>query len=226
MKPWETLAHTTTPDGSAMRLSCRDGEYVIWVDGRSLMSSRAHGSEESLAEAGCGHLRGMAAPRVLVGGLGMGYTLRAALDVLPADARVVVAELVPEVVTWNRDPLGALAGHPLRDKRVRVAVEDVGFTLRAHPRRFDAILLDVDNGPAAFATSGNAALYGDAGLAAARRALTDGGVLAVWSAREDRKFEQRLKYAGFRVAVERVRARLKKGGPRHTIFLGYSPTAE
>ena len=133
MKPWETLAHATTPDGGAMRLSRRDGEYVIWVDGRSLMSSRAHGSEESLAEAGCGHLRGAAAPRVLVGGLGMGFTLRAALDVLPADARVVVAELVPEVVAWNRDPLGALAGHPLRDPRVRVAVEDVGFTLRAHP---------------------------------------------------------------------------------------------
>jgi spermidine synthase len=127
------------------------------------------------------------------------------------------------VVEWNQGPLGPLAGHPLDDKRVRVHVEDVLATLKAHRRRFSAILLDVDNGPDAFTTSGNAGLYSDKGLQAARAALEPGGVLTVWSAWEDRKFEQRLKYNGFAVKVERVRARLKQGGPRHTIFLGHKP---
>ena len=159
-------------------------------------------------------------PRVLVGGLGMGFTLRATLDHLPAAASVVVAELLPAVVEWNRGPLGPLAGHPLKDRRVRVELGDVAAALRSSVDAFDAVLLDVDNGPAAFATSGNAALYNDAGLAAARTSLKKEGVLAVWSARDDRKFEQRLRYAGFRVEVERVRGRLKKGGPKHTIFIG------
>jgi len=159
-------------------------------------------------------------PCVLVGGLGMGFTLRATLDLLPRDATVVVAELVPAVVEWNRGPLGPLAGHPLKDKRVHVDAGDVAGTLSLSRGRFDVVLLDVDNGPAAFTTAGNARLYDDRGLAAARAALKTGGVLAVWSAREDRKFEQRLRYRGFAVEVERVRGRLKKGGPRHTIFLG------
>ena len=150
----------------------------------------------------------------------MGFTLRATLDLLPSDATVVVAELVPAVVDWNRGPLGPLARHPLKDKRVVVEVSDVAATLRAQPGRFDAVLLDVDNGPAAFTASHNASLYDDRGLAAARGALKPGGVLAVWSSREDRRFEQRLRYGGFDVTVERVRGRLKKGGPRHTIFLG------
>jgi spermidine synthase len=187
------------------------------------MSSRAHGSEESLAEAGCGHLRGAATPRVLVGGLGMGFTLRAALDVLPAGARVVVAELVPEVVAWNRDPLGALAGHPLRDKRVRVAVQDVGFTLRAHPSHFDAILLDVDNGPAAFTSRLNSSLYSAQGLAAAHASLVSGGVLAVWSAWDDDGFTRRLRRQGFTTESSRVRARREKRGSHHTIFVGVKP---
>jgi spermidine synthase len=125
------------------------------------------------------------------------------------------------VVEWNRGPLGPLAGHPLKDRRVQVEVGDVRATLGASSARFDAVLLDVDNGPAAFSASENAGLYDDRGLAAACAALKMGGVLAVWSAREDRKFEQRLRYAGFTVQVERVRARLKKGGPHHTIFLGH-----
>jgi len=129
--------------------------------------------------------------------------------------------LVPAVVEWNRGPLGPLAGHPLKDARVRIEIGDVAATLRASRDRFDAMLLDVDNGPAAFTASHNNRLYDDAGLAAARAALRPGGVLAVWSAWEDRRFEQRLRYGGFTVQVERVRARLKKGGPRHTIFLGH-----
>jgi spermidine synthase len=220
VKPWELLGQTRAPDGADLSLTRRSGEYVILANGRSLMSSRMHGSEEALATIACARIGGRPEPRVLVGGLGMGFTLRATLDHLPGDAAVVVAELLPAVIEWNRGPLGPLAGHPLKDTRVEVVAGDVAVTLAASARAFDAILLDVDNGPAAFATSGNAGLYGDAGLAAARDALKPGGVLAVWSAREDRRFEQRLKYAGFRVEVERVRARLKQGGPRHTIFLG------
>jgi len=225
VKPWELLGQTRAPDGAELALTLRSGEYVILANGKSLMSSRMHGSEEALAMFACARVKisGREAPRVLIGGLGMGFTLRAMLDLLPPDAEVVVAELLPAVVEWNRGPLGPLAGHPLKDRRVRVEQGDVAATVRSSVRAFDAILLDVDNGPAAFATSGNAGLYNDAGLAAARTALREGGVLAVWSAREDRRFEQRLRYAGFRVEVERVRGRLKKGGPRHTIFLGTNP---
>lgn len=208
-----------------MALTRRDGEYVILAGGRSLMSSRMHGSEEALAAFACRGLGAAAEPCVLVGGLGMGFTLRATLDLLPPGASVVVAELIPAVVEWNRGALGALAGHPLTEKRVHVEIGDVAGTLRASVNRFDAVLLDVDNGPSALTATANAGLYDDRGLAAARRALEPGGVLAVWSAREDRKFEQRLRYAGFSVAVERVRGRLKKGGPRHVIFLGHK-TAE
>jgi spermidine synthase len=219
LKPLELLAETETPDGADLKLVRRDREYIILANGKSLMSSRMHGSEEALAMLGCRHLRGVEQPAVLVGGLGMGFTLRATLDLLPPDAQVVVAELAPAVVEWNRGPLGPLAGHPLKDRRVRVEVSDVAATLRAGRARFDAVLLDVDNGPTPFTSAANAGLYDDRGLAAARAALTPGGVLAIWSATENRKFEQRLRYGGFSVEVERVRGRLKKGGPHHTIFL-------
>jgi spermidine synthase len=203
-----------------MSLTRRDGEYVIRVNGKTLMSSRLHGSEEALATAACQHVTAAAQPRVLVGGLGMGFTLRATLDLLPADAIVTVAELVPAVVEWNRGPLSELAGHPLKDKRLRIQVEDVGATLRANPARFDAILLDVDNGPAAFTAADNHGLYDNQGVAAAYAALRAGGALAVWSAWDDRKFEHRLRFHGFTTQADRVRARLNKGGARHTIFLG------
>jgi spermidine synthase len=219
VKRWELLGEAPTPDGETLTLMRQDDELVILARGKPLMSSRMHGSEEALAPLSCRHLARAEAPCVLVGGLGMGFTLRAALDALPPSATVVVAELVPAVVAWNHGPLGDLAGHPLKDRRVRVDVNDVLSTLRASPARFDAVLLDVDNGPDAFTTSRNAALYGDEGLATIRTALRPGGVLGVWSAWDDRKFEQRLRYHGFAVDVERVRARLKKGGPRHTIFL-------
>jgi spermidine synthase len=219
----ELLGETRTPDGALLTLTRRGEEYIILADGKPLMSSRMHGSEEALATLACARATALDEPCVLVGGLGMGFTLRATLDLLPPDAVVVVAELVPAVVDWNRGPLGPLANHPLKDRRVRVEVGDVAGVLRASRDRFDAVLLDVDNGPAAFTSSGNDALYDDRGLAAARAALKPGGVLAVWSAWEDRKFEQRLRYAGFTVEVKRVRARLKKGGPRHTIFLGCRP---
>jgi spermidine synthase len=208
-----------------MKLTRRGNENMILANGKSLMSSRMHGSEEAMATLACRRVQTLKQPNVLVGGLGMGFTLRATLDFLPPDAKVIVAELVPAVADWNRGPLGPLAGQPLKDRRVRVHVGDVAVTLSSGSAQFDAVLLDVDNGPAAFTSSDNARLYDDTGLATAHAALKIGGVLAVWSAREDRKFEQRLRYGGFRVEVERVRARLKKGGPLHTIFLGHKPSS-
>jgi spermidine synthase len=224
MKPWELLGEARMPDGTDMKLQRRDTEYTIFAAGKILMSSRMHGSEEALASFACKRVRAVDEARVLIGGLGMGFTLRATLNLLPASATVVVAELQPAVVAWNRGPLGPLADHPLDDPRVRLEERDVALTLRSSERgQFDVVMLDVDNGPDAFASTGNTYLYGDTGLAAIRAALKPGGVLAVWSAWEDRKFEQRLRYGGFTVHVERVRARLKKGGPRHTLFFGRTP---
>ncbi len=220
MKAWQLLAEAPVGDGGTMRLAKQDAEYIISIDGKTLMSSRMHGSEEALATAACQRLRTTSPPRVLIGGLGMGFTLAATLNVLPPDAVVTIVELVPAVVEWNRGRLGECAGHPLSDKRVKVVINDVGFVLRGGANRFDAILLDVDNGPDALTTISNHSLYDNAGVQASHAALTDGGVLAVWSAWEDRKFEQRLRRHGFRTHVERVRARLKKGGPYHTLFLG------
>jgi spermidine synthase len=225
MKPWETLGQARTPDGATMTLTRSGTEHVIRVDGQHLMSSRMHGSEEAMAALACEHLRDRPRPCVLVGGLGMGFTLRATLDLLPADAQVVVAELLPAVVVWNRSLIGDLAGHPLGDPRVEVEVADVGATLGANPGRFDAVLLDVDNGPSAFTSSDNDGLYDEQGLAAARVALKEGGVLAVWSAKDDRRFQQRLRHAGFTVDVKQVRGHMNKG-PRHVIFIGYHDVRE
>ena len=221
MKALQLLGQARSPDGTLLKLIRRGAEYIILANGKSLMSSRMHGSEEALAAFACQRARTLEQPRVLIGGLGMGFTLRATLDLLPADATVVVAELLPAVVEWNRGPLGPLAGQPLDDERVRVEIDDVAVTLSSHVGQFDAVLLDVDNGPSAFTASNNAGLYDDRGIATARAALKMNGVLAVWSAREDRKFEQRLRHGRFDTQVERVRGRLQKGGPRHTIFLGH-----
>ena len=220
MKPWELLGETRAPDGTLLVLTRHDREYVILANGKSLMSSRMHGSEEALATIACRHARTSARPCVLVGGLGMGFTLRATLDALPPEAIVLVAELLPTVVEWNREVLAPLADYPLKDRRVEMVIGDVADTLASSRGRFNAVLLDVDNGPDALTASANDRLYSDAGLLAIRRALKRGGVVGVWSARDDRKFEQRLRFGGFDVDVERVRARLKQGGPRHTIFLG------
>jgi spermidine synthase len=214
------LGQAISRDGTVMKLVRRDDEYIILADGRSLMTSQMHGSEEALATFACRRARTLDRPCVLIGGLGMGFTLRATLDLLPPGATVVVAEIVPAVVDWNRGPLASLAGEPLKDPRVRVEVEDVAVVLSSRPLQFDAVLLDVDNGPAAFSASRNDGLYDDRGVGAVFAALKMDGVLAVWSAREDRKFEQRLRHGRFEVQVERVRGRLKAGGPRHIIFLG------
>ena len=224
MKTPELLGQARSRDGTVLKLLRRGDEYIILANGKSLMSSRMHGSEEALATFGLRRSRAIARPTVLIGGLGMGFTLRTTLDLLPPEATVVVAEIVPAVVEWNRGPLGPLAGNPLEDARVQIEIDDVAVTLSSRPGRFDAVLLDVDNGPAAFAdNSNNDALYDDRGIAAARAALKMDGVLAVWSAREDLNFERRLRHGRFAVEVERVRGRLKSGGPRHTIFVGHKP---
>jgi spermidine synthase len=224
VKPWKLLGEASTPDGHEMRLIARDGEFVILLDGKTLMSSRLHGSEEELALAACPPVSDRKKPTVLVGGLGMGFTLRATLNLLPADATVVVSELMAAVVDWNSTgALAALAGYPLKDPRVRILMQDVGSTLQNATNRFDAILLDVDNGPSAFTSDENQELYDNDGVAAAHAALKSGGALAVWSAAEDQTYERRLRAHGFEASAKRVRARPNKGGARHTIFLGLKP---
>lgn len=215
--PWKTLATAAAPGGSTMTLVQRGDTFVIRVDRLELMSSRMHGSEDALATFA---LEG-AGPkaRVLVGGLGMGFTLRAALDRLGPRARVEVAELVPEIVDWNRGVLGPLAARPLDDPRARVLVADVARVIADAPSAYDAILLDVDNGPAAISAPGNANLYGEHSLARAVRALTPGGVLAVWSAGDSQAFRRKLERAGLAVRTRHVRAHGDKG-PRHVVWVG------
>jgi spermidine synthase len=198
-------------------------EYLILADGQCLMSSRLHGSEEALASLGCQHAQTLAAPVVLVGGLGMGFTLRAALDILPPGASIVVAELMQAVVDWNRGELGALAKRPLDDQRVRVEVGDVTDVLQANRAAFDAVLLDVDNGPAPLTTASNIRLYREDGIAIAKASLKPGGILVVWSASQDHAFARRLRAAGFTVRQEQVRGRTKRGGRRHTILVAQRP---
>ena len=194
-----------------------DGHIGIEVGGRSLMTSHDHGSEDELGAVVGEAVRGIARPRVLIGGLGLGYTLRAALDVLPPAARVDVAELVPEVVSWNRGAQGPLAKRPLRDKRVKVLIEDVADVIK-RGSAYDAILLDVDNGPDALVHPGNAGLYKRAGLMRAKKALRAGGVLAVWSAFGSRTFTRWLEEVGFAVTLQRTQP-TTPGGPRYYIWL-------
>ena len=217
MKPVETIAEAKTHDGQSLVLYHRDGVFQIRVDGMELMSSRAHGSEAALAQLTRDALRGMPAPRVLIGGLGMGFTLRAALDCFPPKATLVVAEVFPEVVTWNRGPLAHLARRPLDDRRVRLRQADVARVLEEGP--FDAVLLDVDNGPQAFTLEANARLYQAHGIDRARQTLADKGVLSVWSAGDEPAYERALVRGGFQVRRVRVPARGPGGGPRHTIYL-------
>jgi spermidine synthase len=191
---------------------------VIRAAGHVLMSSRVHGSEEALAALALSRIAQRRA--ILLGGLGMGFTLRAALDRLPVDARAIVVELVPELVAWNRGALAPLAGRPLDDARVRLQVGDVGARIAEARRAYDAILLDVDNGPSALAHATNQGLYGDRGIRACRDALRAGGVLAVWSAGSDALYRERLERAGFEVEEATVPARgAGSAGARHVVIL-------
>ena len=218
MKPWETLATARTPDGSELILRRHDGEYVIRADGYDLMTSRMHDSEEGMMALACPHPRPGA--RVLIGGLGMGYTLRSALELLPPDGEAVVGELIPEVVEWNHGPLGPLAGNPLDDPRASVVMGDVGRTIRrSDAGSYDAILLDVDNGPSAPTQRGNSWLYTQGGLTASHRALRPGGGLAIWALDNERNFERQLRAAGFTPSTHLVTAHGTRG-KRHVVFLG------
>lgn len=216
MIPWEFLGEAEVPGGDTLRLTKRNDEFSIRTDGYELMNSRAHGSEEVLAKDGLQRVGGRSGCRVLIGGLGMGYTLRAALDNAKEDAAITVAELVPEVVEWNCQHYGHLAGHPLKDPRVSVFVGDVGNAIK-NKGPWDAILLDVDNGPDGLTRSGNDRLYSKRGLLAAKQNLTPGGILGVWSAHTDPVFTKRLNECGFKVEEVHVKARLKRGG-KHTLW--------
>lgn len=216
MQPWVKIAEADAPGGGRLALARRGDEWVVRVDGRVLMSSRAHASEEALAALALE--RAARREAVLLGGLGLGFTLRAALDRMPERSKVVLVELVPALLEWNRGPLAGLAGRPLEDPRVRVEVGDVVRRIAEAKRAYDAILLDVDNGPTAVVRAGNDRLYGDRGVAACRAALREGGVLAVWSAGPDDAYRERLDRAGFDVEERRVTER-EGGGKRHVILL-------
>lgn len=216
MIPWEDLDSTTVPgDKHPFTLHRRGDEYSIKVEGQELMNSRAHGSEEALAQLACARV----STRVLIGGLGMGFTTRAALNMLGPKVKVVVAELVPAVVRWNKQYLSHLAGEPLKDKRVTVKEVDVAKILRTEISAYDAILLDVDNGPEAFTRKDNDWLYSLPGLAAAYASLRPLGVLGIWSSKGDKAFTKRLGRTGFKVSEHEVRARGSRGGGHHTIWI-------
>ena len=224
MNPWILLDQVTVPgDGGAMKLYQRAHEFSISVKNEELMNSRMHGSEDALAELACQRVAQRDKPRVLIGGLGMGFTLGAALANLGAKAKVVVVELVPAVVQWNRTHLAELAGRPLDDPRVTVRESDVRLAIKEAREVYDAILLDVDNGPDGLTHEGNDRLYTHGGLEAAKAALKPGGILAVWSAEPDKPFAKRLRGSGFKVEELSVRARGARGGRRHTIWLAEKP---
>jgi spermidine synthase len=220
--PWTLLDSAPIPGNTReLCLYRRDDEFVIEIaGGGELMNSRVHGSEDQLAELACARVADRSRPRILIGGLGMGFTLAAALKTLGPTAEMVVAELVPAVVEWNRGALGECSGHPLRDARVTVQVGDVGRVLRKARRAYDAILLDVDNGPEGLTRKDNDWLYSTAGLVAASDALRAGGVLAVWSAGPDASFAERLRQVGFQAEQRSVRARPGKGA-RHIVWLAW-----
>jgi spermidine synthase len=206
MKPRVRIAATRTPSGDEMVLYQHDRDFSITINGQELMHSRRYESELALARLGCAHLVGHRAPSILVGGLGMGYTLRQALDMLGPRAQVVVGELSADVVEWNRRFLGVLNGRPLEDLRLKIETGDVVELISSSVDRFDAILLDIDNGPSALTDPGNNRLYGHEGLRACRRALRDQGCLAVWSAVASKEFEKRLRLNSFHVRRFKVPA--------------------
>ncbi len=224
MIPWEHLDSATMPGGGGeLRLMRRGAEYSIMAGGVELMNSRMSGSEQALATLACARIADRPAPHILIGGLGMGFTLRAALAVVGADARVTVAELVPAVADWARGPMAEIFAGSLEDARVDLQVNDVRVLIGGAREAFDAILLDVDNGPAGLTRGANDGLYGDAGLGEAARALRPGGVLAVWSATTDDRFVARLRRRGFAVDEQRVRATASGRGARHVIWLATRP---
>ncbi len=220
MVPWQLLDRASIPGGGELTLVRRGDEFAIRVDGAELMASRAHASEEQMATLVGKHLAKVQNARVLIGGLGLGYTLRATLNACSASTSVVVAELVPAVVTWMRGPLAHLASHPLDDPRTVVKQADAADVLRDSPGSFDAILIDIDNGPTTLARPANARLYSEKGLAQTRAALKSGGMVVVWSAGPDVRFASAMQRAGFAVEQVSAPAHGKGRGRRHTLFVG------
>jgi spermidine synthase len=220
MIPWTILDTAKIPNGGGeLRLKQRGQEFSIMLGSNELMNSRLSGSEKALATLSCEKIRNRPKPHILIGGLGMGFTLRAALGELSPDARVTVAELVPAVVAWARGPMAAVFEQSLDDPRVTVHDGDVGAMIRSSSAHYDAILLDVDNGPDGLTHEANDGLYNLRGLAAARKALRPGGVLAVWSSAPDTDFTRRLRDSGFTAEAIGIRANGKRGGARHTIWI-------
>lgn len=222
MIPWIQLAEADVPDGGRLHLMRRGTEFSIMAGSIELMNSRLSGSEQALATLVCERLTQVKAPQVLIGGLGMGFTLRAALAHLPTSAQVVVAELIPAVVAWARGPLAHIFEGSLTDPRVTIREADVAELIGEAKAGFDAILLDVDNGPGGLSREANDGLYSPQGLAAARRALRPGGILAVWSSGPSSEFTSRLRRAGFQAEEVKVRAHAGRGA-RHVIWLATSP---
>jgi spermidine synthase len=220
---WEHLDTAKIPDGGELKLMRRGRELSIMSGAIELMNSRLSGSEEALASLTCTPLATRPQPKILIGGLGMGFTLRAALAILPPDAKVLVAELVPAVVAWARGPMAELFAGCLDDRRVRVREGDVAEAIAEGQGAYDAILLDVDNGPGGLNRATNDGLYAASGLAAARAALRPAGVLAVWSAAPDARFVGRLRQAGYAVEEKQVRASRSGRGGRHVIWLATRP---
>ena len=221
MIPWTLLGTAKIPNnGGELKLTQRDQEFSIHLKGArgELMNSRMRCSERALAELGCAHIKGEENTKVVVGGLGMGFTLEAALKVTGEGAQVIVAELVSEVIEWNRGELGECAGRPLNDARTKVHLGDVAELFKSKKTTYHAVLLDVDNGPEGFTHSDNDNLYSLRSLCAIQDTLHRGGVLAIWSAWDDPKFTTQLKKAGYKVRTEMVRAHKGKGS-KHTIYL-------
>lgn len=220
----ELIGTAQVPGGEELKLFAHGRDFMIVLGHNELMSTRMRGSEEALATMTLDRLGNLAAPHLLIGGYGMGFTLRAALARIEAQGRVIVAELVPEIITWARGPMADVAAGCLDDPRVNLRMDDVSDAILLAPEPLDAILLDVDNGPDGLVRADNRKIYSRAGLDAARRALRPGGILAVWSAAPDPKFVRRLQDCGFAVEECEVRARIGKDGkgkgPRHTIWFG------
>jgi spermidine synthase len=223
MKPRELLATAQIPGGDELRLFRRDTDFIIALGANELMSSRSSGSEEALALMTCDRLQSTEAPHLLIGGYGMGFTLRAALARLGPQARFTVVELVPEIIEWARGPMADLAAGCLDDPRVDLIMRDVSRAIAAVERGYDAILLDVDNGPDGLTRVDNEHIYSLLGLQEAKRALRPGGVLAIWSAAQNERFARRLKHAGYQVEEVMVRAGRGGKGARHIIWFARSP---
>jgi spermidine synthase len=224
MIPWLQLDTARVPGADVqLRLMQRGAEFSMRLGQNELMSSRLSGSEEALATLACRRIEAVKSPHLLIGGLGMGFTLRAALAVLGSDARIMVAELVPAVIAWARGPMADIFGDSLDDPRASIREADVVDVIRSHDSAFDAILLDVDNGPEGLIRKANDALYDLRGLNAIRKALRPGGVLAVWSSGPNPLFSKRLRAAGFDVNEIAVRATTKRSGARHVIWFATKP---